>query len=163
MEQELSITRVIKHPRETVFEAWTKREHLQKWFAPRGCTIIFVKLTIRTGGEFHWGIKNPKYPDCWCIGEFLEIEHPSIIRYKIRLADDTGNPMSSQEVFKDKNWPEETFVTVTFNEVNGHTELTIRQTVTEALAKKTGAYHGWIEMLDILDEQLSLTPETFKA
>ena len=65
--------------------------------------------------------------------------------------------MSAENVFKEKDWPEETVVTVTFNKHGDQTELIITQTVTEALAKRTGAYHGWIEMLEILDEQLLLT------
>jgi uncharacterized protein YndB with AHSA1/START domain len=154
-DQELVIKRLIKHPRETVFAAWTNRDQLQKWFAPRGCTIVFSKLTIRTGGQFHWCVKNPKYPDCWCTGEFVDIQSPSVIQYTIRLADENGNPVSPPEAFKERDWPEETLVTVTFHDVNGYTELIIRQAVTEALAKKTGAYQGWIEMLDILDEQLA--------
>ena len=160
---ELTITRIIRHPREQVFEAWTDPNQLVRWFAPRGCTILILKLEIREGGRFHWCIKNPKYPDCWCIGEFIKLQHPSLLQYKIRLADETGNPVSSQEVFKDEEWPEETLVTVTFNDRENDTELIIKQTVIETVARKTGAYHSWIEMLDILEEQLVESPTNMKV
>ena len=152
----LSITRIIRHRRELVFKAWTTPNELKNWFAPKGCTISFSKLELHEGGSFHWCVKNPNYPDCWCTGIFLEIEYPSLIKYKIRLADEKGNPVSAQEMFKDKDWPEETLVTVRFNKKNDHTEINIHQTVVETLARKTGAYKGWIDMLDLLEERMSL-------
>jgi uncharacterized protein YndB with AHSA1/START domain len=138
MENHLSITRIIKHPRNVVFNAWITRKELEKWFAPRGCTIVFSKLQLRSGGKF------------------LEIDYPKRIQYRIRLADENGNPVSSQEIFKDKDWPEETLVTVTFHENDNCTEINIHQTVIETLARKTGAYNGWIDMLDILEESITL-------
>jgi hypothetical protein len=37
---------------------------------------------------------------------------------------------------------------VTFSEEHGKTKLQLRQTVSQALAQKTGAYPSWLEMLD---------------
>jgi uncharacterized protein YndB with AHSA1/START domain len=162
-EQELEITRVISYPREVVFAAWTHPDLLVKWFAPRGCTILVTRLEIKEGGKFHWCIKNPMRPDCWCTGEFLKIDVPTFIQYKIRLADENGNPVSSADAFKDSNWPEETMVNVTFKGSGEKTELTINQSIVQTLAKKTGAYQGWIEMLDVLEERLSFINSTSNA
>ena len=35
---EAILTRIINAPRELVFEAWTKAEHLSQWFGPHGFT-----------------------------------------------------------------------------------------------------------------------------
>ena len=148
------ITRIINHPREMVFKAWTNKTELKHWFAPRNCTISFSKIDIRTGGEFHWCIRNPKYPDCWCIDVFLEVVFPERIKYRIQLADEQGNPVEPFQVFKNKDWPKETTVTVTFNDHYGNTELKIHQTVSESIARQTGAYQSWLEMFDILEETL---------
>lgn len=152
--QELLITRLVDFPREIVFEAWTSPDDLQAWFAPKGCTIHFEKLDLRQGGNFHWCVRSVKYPDCWCTGTFLQIKYPALIQYKIRLSDQQGKPVDAASVFKDENWPEETIVTVIFKELGDKTELIIKQTVSEGLAKKTGAYQGWEEMLDVLSEHL---------
>jgi len=48
----------------------------------------------------------------------------------------------------DPNWPWETLVTVTFAEENGKTKLQLWQTVSLELAKKTGAYPSWLQMLN---------------
>jgi len=154
---EVLITRSFNYPREVVFQAWTSPAELKRWFAPRNCTISFSKLYIRTGGEFHWCVRNPKYPDCWCIGVFLEVVFPERIKYSIQLADEKGNTIEPFEAFKDQDWPKETVVTVSFKDRNGNTELTIHQTVPEVIAKKTGAYQSWIEQLEILEEILEAT------
>jgi hypothetical protein len=46
-------------------------------------------------------------------------------------------------------------VIVTLDDYNGKTRLTLRQNVLESLAKQTGAYPGWLEMLDRLHELMS--------
>ena len=38
---------------EKVFNAWTDPEKLMKWYAPDGCTVLFKKIKVETGGEFH--------------------------------------------------------------------------------------------------------------
>jgi len=48
----------------------------------------------------------------------------------------------------DPNWPGETLVTVILTEENGKTKLQLRQTVSQELAKKTGAYPSWLQMLN---------------
>jgi hypothetical protein len=44
---------------------------------------------------------------------------------------------------------------VTFADLNGRTRLILHQTVSEALAKKTGAYPSWLQMLDRLAVELA--------
>lgn len=58
----------------------------------------------------------------------------------------------------DPDWPRETIVTVTFAEPEGRTRLILRQTVSESLAKRTGAHPSRIEMPDRLAEELAGAP-----
>jgi hypothetical protein len=46
-------------------------------------------------------------------------------------------------------------VTVTFEDAGGKTRLTLHQTVSEVVAKRTGAHPSWLAMLDRLAEQLT--------
>jgi hypothetical protein len=55
----------------------------------------------------------------------------------------------------DAEWPDETTITVTFVEHEQRTTMTLHQTVPESVAKRTGAYPSWIEMLERLSEELS--------
>lgn len=133
---------------EKVFEAWTDPEKLMKWYAPDGCTIIFKKIEVENGGKYHSCISNPQYGDCWCIGEYKEVIPHSKIVFTMINADENGNPINPTEIGMDSDWPGRTLVTVTLTEENGKTKLQLRQTVSQELAKKTGAYPSWLQMLN---------------
>ena len=154
-DREVLITRVFDAPRELVFRAWTDPEHLKRWFAPRGCSVAFPSIDLRQGGEFHSCIRTPDGQDCWCKGTYLEIVAPERIVYTMAMADEHGNLVDSTDAGKDSDWPRETTVTVTFAEQGNRTKLTLHQTVSEELAKRTGAYPSWLEMLDRLAENLA--------
>lgn len=152
--RDVLITRTFDAPREMVFRAWTDPEVLARWYAPQGCTLEIRKMEVREGGTLHTCIRNPEYPDCWCVGTFLEIKAPERISYTLALADEAGQRMTSEAVGKDPDWPDETTVTVTFEEEAGKTHLTLHQNAREAVAKRTGAYPSWLQMLDRLEEVL---------
>ncbi|MGE5943577.1 MAG: SRPBCC family protein [Flavobacteriales bacterium] len=133
---------------EKVFQAWTDPEKLMKWFAPDGCTIQFKELDIKTGGKFHSCISNPQYGDCWCIGEYKEVIPNLKLVFTMVNADESGNPINPVDIGMDKDWPRVTLVTITLTEANKKTKLQLRQTVSQELAKKTGAYPSWLQMLN---------------
>jgi len=49
-ERGVVITRILDAPRELVFDAWTKQEHLSKWWGPQGFTTTFQEFGMKTGG-----------------------------------------------------------------------------------------------------------------
>jgi uncharacterized protein YndB with AHSA1/START domain len=154
-DREVLITRTFDAPRKLVFQAWTDPEHLKRWHAPQGCTIEFAALDLRQGGTFHSCIRTPDGHDCWCKGVYLEVVPPERLVYSIALADEHGNLVDSADGGKDLDWPQETTVTVTFAEHGAQTKLTLHQTVSEELAKRTGAYPSWLQMFDRLAEDLA--------
>jgi uncharacterized protein YndB with AHSA1/START domain len=147
------ISRVFNAPRELVFEAWTKPEYLLRWFAPRGCSFHIERIDVRPGGGFHSCIRDGSF-ECWCIGVYREIVRPERLVYTLAIADRQGNKVAPATVGHDPRWPTETLLTVTFEDEAGQTRLTLRQDVEESLAKQTGAYPSWLEMLDRLNELL---------
>lgn len=147
-QKQVDITYEFNFPARAVFEAWTNPSYLKEWFAPHGCTIVFLKLEIEEGGSFHSRIHNPEFGDCWCIGTYHEIVAPKKIVFSMINADENGVPVNPANIGMDPDWPGETLVTVTFSEVDGSTIVNLKQTVAEALAKKTGAYPSWIQMLE---------------
>jgi uncharacterized protein YndB with AHSA1/START domain len=153
-ENEVLITHVFNAPGALVFKAWTDPAYLKEWFAPDGCSIHFNKIDVREGGSFHSCISNPAYPDCWCIGKYLEIKTPERIVFSMAVADEEGNLLGPAEAGMDPDWPAETIVTVTFIEKDGKTTITLHQTVAESLAKRTGAHPSWIKMLVRLENML---------
>ena len=118
---------------------------------PQGCAVEFVKLDVRLGGSFHSCIRSPQGDECWCVGEYVELVKPERLAYTIALADKAGRRLPASTAGKDADWPSETTVTVTLDEVGDQTRLTLRQSVSEAVARRTGALPSWLQMFDRLD------------
>lgn len=141
---------------EKVFQAWTDPEKLMKWYAPDGCTIRFKEIDIQTGGKFHSCISNPQYGDCWCIGEYKEVVPNTKLVFTMVNADENGNPINPVDIGMDSEWPGVTIVTITITgESDGKTKLQLRQNVSQELAKKTGAYPSWLQMLNNMQSLLN--------
>ena len=145
--KQVDISYSYNFPVRDVFEAWINPAYLAQWFAPHDCTIEFKKLDIREGGSFHSCVHTPLFGDCWCIGVYQEILSNRKIVFTMINADKNGTPLNSK-IETTPDWPVETIVTVTFSEVNGKTTVRLKQTVSESMAKKTGAYQGWIQMFE---------------
>lgn len=160
-EPQVRIVTTFDAPRERVFDAWVRPELLEQWFAPIGCTFHVERMDVRTGGGFHWAIRNPAFGDCWTIGTYLEIVRPERIVYTWAIADAAGNPVLPESQGHDPAWPAETVVRVSFEERPSSTHsavqtlVTLEQDVSEALAKRTGAYPSWIQMLEALERHLA--------
>ncbi len=154
---EVLIERTIAASREAVFAAWTDARSLGKWFAPRGCRIEFRQIDAVPGGTFHSCIHTPDGYKCWCLGRYLEIVPPERIVLTMSVGDAEGKLIEPTDAGMDPAWPRETVVTVTLRDLGGKTGLTLHQTVSEDLAKRTGAHPSWLQMLDIMEEQLATT------
>lgn len=141
---------------EKVFQAWTDPEKLMKWYAPSGCNIRFKEINIQTGGKFHSCISNPQYGDCWCIGEYKEVVPNYKLVFTMVNADENGNPINPVDIGMDSEWPGVTLVTITLTEESDErTKLQLRQNVSQELAKKTGAYPSWLQMLNNMQSLLN--------
>ncbi len=146
-------------PREQIFDAWVKKDLLEQWFAPDGCTLHIARLDVREGGGYHWCIKNPSFGECWTTGSYLEVIRPERLVFTATIADADGIPRTPESQGHDAAWPHHTSVRVTFAERAGGTVITLEQDVSERLARQTGAHPSWLQMLDRLKRQLGiLTP-----
>jgi len=153
--KEVVITRIFNATRELVFKTWTDPKHLKHWYAPKNCTVVIKKFDFRVGGVFHHCIRNPMHGNCWALGTYLEIVVPERIVYTLAIADENGKLVNPVDVGMDPEWPQQTIVTVKFEEYEGKTKLTLNQTVAESIAKLTGAHPSWLQMLDKLAETFS--------
>ncbi|MBO9702903.1 MAG: SRPBCC domain-containing protein [Sporocytophaga sp.] len=153
-DREVYLTYTFNAPREMVFKAWTDPKQLVKWFAPHNCTISYKQLDIRKGGTYLSCINNPQYGDCWCKGVYKEVIFPELIEFTMVVSDEHGNTVDPVRAGMDPDWPIETLVSIAFSEHDGKTTIVLRQTVSQQLATKTGAYPSWIQMLERLETEL---------
>lgn len=156
---EFVITRTFDAPRELVFDAWSKSEHLARWWGPKGFTMIVAKLDFRPGGIFHYSMRSPDGHEMWGKFVYREILPPERIvlinSFSNEKCELVRHPMSP-------TWPLEMLSTLTFAEQDGKTTLTIRWSpykATEAELKtfeqgRQGMQQGWTGTLDELDTYL---------
>jgi uncharacterized protein YndB with AHSA1/START domain len=122
--KELVITRTFDVPRELVFRAWTERQHLDKWWGPKGFTMLSSDIDLRPGGVFLYGMRAPAGEgEMWGRWVFREIDPPRLLSFVVSFSNPQGEivraPFSA-------NWPLETLSTITFDEQDGKTTLTMR-------------------------------------
>lgn len=154
-EPQVKIEEAFDAPRERVFDAWIRAELLERWFAPHGCSLRIEHLDARTGGSFHWCIHDPEFGECWTIGSYIEVVRPERIVLTSVIADASGQPATPGSQGHDPEWPAETLVRVTFDERGGQTLVTLEQSVSEVLAKRTGAHPSWLQMFERLRQHLA--------
>lgn len=156
--KDILITRVFDAPRDAVFHAWTESESLKRWYAPKGCEVTACTLDFRVGGRFLTCIRAPDGMECWCAGVYKEIVRPERVVNTLHLSDEKGTLLEPAQTHLAQypDWPRETVLTLTFEELGPtKTKLTLHQTVSEELAKKTGAYPSWFSMFEKLDQDLA--------
>jgi uncharacterized protein YndB with AHSA1/START domain len=148
---EIVITRVLDAPRGLVFEAWTEPEHVKRWWGPNGFTTPVVRIDLRPGGVWHNCMRSPDGRDYWSRGVYREIVKPERIVTTDSFADAEGNRVEPTEYGMSASWPSEALLTVTFDEHDGRTRLTLRHAVGGAPApEREMCQQGWSESLDRL-------------
>ncbi len=110
-DRELVITRSFEAPAHLLFEAYSKPEYVSKWFGPKGWPLTLCEIDFRVGGRFRFamtgedGKQQPPFG-----GTYLEIGPSKKIVY------DNGFEAPGAEKM---------VITVTFDELDARTELTI--------------------------------------
>jgi uncharacterized protein YndB with AHSA1/START domain len=154
-EQALVITRVFDAPRELVWRAWTEPEHCMRWWGPKGFTTPACEIDLRVGGVFLNCMRSPEGQDYWSTGVYREIVPLERIVCTDSFADAEGNVVPASHYGMSGDWPDEMLITVTFEEQDGKTKLTLRHQGLPVGEQKDGAQQGWSESFDKLAELLA--------
>ena len=78
-EPTIVMTRVFEAPRELVFEACSKCEHLEKWWGPRRFTQTVCEMDFRPGGAWQFVQRDTDGNEFAFRGEYREIVPPERI------------------------------------------------------------------------------------
>ena len=151
----LAVTRVFDAPRELVFRSWTEPERLKRWWGPKGFTTPFCALDLREGGIFLYCMRSPEGRDFWGRGVFREIVVPERLVLVMSFADAEGNVVPATYYGLGPDWPLQTLMTVTFEELAGATRVAVRDEGIPPGPDGDGTRQGWVEMLDDLAEYLA--------
>ncbi|MBR0667658.1 ATPase [Roseomonas hellenica] len=58
-DREVVVTRVYDAPARLLFEAWSKPEHIMKWFGPKGWPVTLCEMDFRVGGRWRFAMTGP--------------------------------------------------------------------------------------------------------
>ncbi|HEY7303545.1 MAG TPA: SRPBCC family protein [Bryobacteraceae bacterium] len=70
---DLVLERIIDVPRDLVWTAWTKPEHVRKWFTPAPWTVVDCEIDLHPGGIFRTVMRSPDGKDYPHVGCYLEV------------------------------------------------------------------------------------------
>ncbi len=152
--QTLVITRVFDAPRELVWRAWTDPERVKCWWGPMGYTSPAARIDPRVGGTYLYDMRSPEGQDFWSTGVYREIVEPERIVATDSFSDAEGNVVPASQYGMSGDWPLELSVTVTFEEVDGKTRLTLRHEGFPDGENRDMAGAGWNQSFDKLEDCL---------
>jgi uncharacterized protein YndB with AHSA1/START domain len=140
------LTRVFEAPRARVFECWTRAEHVQHWFAPKGFTIHSCETDARPGGVFNLCMRAPDGEQHWVRGQFKELDFPKHLVIACAMDNDKGVEQLQE------------LIDVTFTESDGRTTVALNAVACgpsdEAAGMLKGMDKGWAQTIDRLGTHL---------
>ena len=78
-DQEIVLTREFDFPRDLVFEAFTRPEHIAQWWGPRGTTVPSCQMDFRAGGKWRFVSRDADGNEFGFRGEIREVVPPERI------------------------------------------------------------------------------------
>lgn len=149
--KELTLTRTFNAPREMVWKYWTDPKLIQQWWGPDGVTNPTCVWEAQPNGNIHIVMLagpelGPMAGQEWPMtGKFEELQEPEMLVF-------TANAiMNDKPILENRT-------TVTLNEVDGKTHMTVHIVVTmvtpEAAGPLQGMEMGWNQQLDKLGRSL---------
>lgn len=159
--QEFVISRLFHVPRERMFELWTTRDHLMRWFSPKGVKMFACTNDLRPGGIMHYGLRTADGIEYWGRWLYREIAPPVRLVFVLSFSDPqagvTRNPWNAR-------WPQQTLSTITFDDEDGSTRVTVSSVPYEATEEERAAFEagfnsmhiGWGGTLDQLEDYVEM-------
>lgn len=141
---EITLTRLLRAPRELVFRAWTDPAHLVRWWGPHGFSVQSCEAEVHVGGRWRICIRSPEGEDFWMHGRYHEISAPERLVLSF-MWDKDGKPRVDMHI------------TVTLQEEDGQTRLTFHESGFADMAMRDLDNGGWTQCLERLDDYLQNT------
>ena len=150
--KELTLTRTFDAPREKVWKYWTDANLIQQWWGPHGVTNPTCVWEVKPQGNIHIVMLagkelGPMAGQEWPMtGKVEEVQEPEKLVFTANAIVDNKPVMEHR-------------TTVTLEEQDGKTYMTVHIVVTMATPEAEGPLQGmemgWNQQLDKLAEDLS--------
>ncbi len=153
--EEIVTTRMLDAPRELVWNYWIDPKLLVKWagfqdFASPVCTIDF-----RVNGRYFIDLRSPEGRHFRCTGVYREIIDRKQIICTTSFTDEQGNVVSAVYYGLSRDFPAEMLVTMTFDDRDGKTLMTLRHDGLPPGSMTDLIREGWSRSFDKLTTRIS--------
>jgi len=148
--KKIRVTREFDAPVEKVWRAWTEKEQLDQWWAPRPWKAVTIAMDFRNGGSWLYYMEGPDGSRHYCRADYKYIVANKSYDHLDAFCDDKGNINTE---FPRMTWH------VVFNKADDGTEVDIEISFDsiEALEKiiEMGFKEGFAAAHNNLDELLA--------
>ena len=146
--QTVNINREFDAPLSLVWDAFTKREILDQWWAPKPYSSKTKFMNFEVGGRRFYAMVSPEGQERWAIQQYTSISPKTNFKFFNAFADQDENPE-----IPGSNW------SFNFSEQNGSTIVSI-SIYNESLARmekmiEMGFKEGYAMQMKNLDELLA--------
>jgi len=148
--KKIKVTREFDAPVEKVWRAWTEKELLDQWWAPRPWKAVTVSMDFGNGGNWLYYMEGPDGSRHYCRADYRAIVANKSYEGLDAFCDEKGNINTE---FPRMNWK------VVFNKADSGTKVDVEITFdsVEALEKiiEMGFKEGFAAAHNNLDELLA--------
>lgn len=113
-DREILMTRSFDAPRTLVFDAWTKPEHVRRWYGCGLLTFAECEIDLRVGGRWRYVLRDENGAQHVFAGVYREIERPARLVYAERYI---GESFESPDALVAVRFEEEDSVTTLISRI----------------------------------------------
>ncbi len=146
----ITIERMFSAPRAKVWQAWTTRELLEPWWAPKPWKAVTKSFDFSEGGRWLYYMEGPDGTKSWSLIDYLTIDPEHGFTAKDAFCDEEGN-LNPDMPATDWN--------IQFSEQDGQTKIMVKLVFASLESMKQiiemGFEEGFSMGLNQLEELLS--------
>ncbi len=154
------ISREFAAARDMVWTVWTEKDHLGRWFGPKGFAIRARDFDFRPGGRYLYSLHGDDGSEMWAKFEYQIIEAPERIVFVNSFSNPEGDTVCHPG---HENWPLRTLTNILFTENENRTIVTVRWIPLDATPEELRTFQaghesmtgGWTGTLDQLRDHLT--------
>jgi uncharacterized protein YndB with AHSA1/START domain len=144
-ELSLTLTRRFAAPREAVFAAWTDPRQMARWMGPRSMRAEILEADARPGGRYRLAMHQAEGSIHVVGGSYREVAPPDRLVFTWKWEEHPASNIKNHQ----------SLITVTFNESEGATEMTMHQLGFSDAQSCDSHRFGWNGSFDNLEDILA--------
>lgn len=125
MQKTLTMTRTFDTPKDNLYKYWSDPDYMKTWWWPAWFTCPECQMDFKVWWKYLNCMRSPEWQNFWSTGIYKEIIPGNKIVFTDNFSDEKGNVVSASYYGMWGDWPEEITVTLTLEEQNDKTIMTL--------------------------------------